>query len=119
MVWNQKYEEYLGITPSDDKEGILQDMHWSSGMFGYFPSYAIGNAYGAQILNTMNKDFDVNETLKNGKTSTILSWLKKNVFAYGSLMDPNDWIKKITGEELNVDYYLDYLENKYKNIYKI
>ena len=118
-VWNRKYQEYLGITPSNDKEGILQDVHWSEGMFGYFPSYALGNAYGAQILATMNKDFDVNEALSKGKMSAILAWLKKNVFAYGSLMDPNDWIKKITGEELNVDYYLDYLENKYKNIYNL
>ena len=118
-VWNDKYTEYLGITPENDKEGILQDVHWSEGLIGYFPSYALGNAYGAQILHKMNQEFDVNEVLKNNGMNTILSWLKKRVFAYGSLLDPNDWIKEITGEELNVDYYLDYLENKYKNLYNL
>ena len=67
----------------------------------------------------MNQEFDVNEVLKNGGMSKILSWLKKRVFAYGSMLDPNDWIKEISGEELNVDYFLNYLENKYNNIYNL
>ena len=118
-VWNQKYKEYLGITPKDDREGILQDVHWSEGLIGYFPSYALGNAYGAQIFDTMNKDFDVEKVLEEGRMSAILSWLKKNVFSYGSLLDPNDWIKKITGEELNTDHYIKYLENKYSKLYNL
>jgi len=115
-LWNAKYKEYLGLDVPDDSRGCLQDVHWT-GMFGYFPSYALGNAYGAQILATMKKDFDVFGAVKNGELNKIADWLTKNVFSIASLTTPDEWINAITGESLNVNYYLDYLENKFSAIY--
>ena len=117
-VWNAKYKEYLGIDVPDDAHGCLQDVHWSS-YFGYFPSYALGNAYGAQILHTMQKEFDVYADIEKGDLSKVLDWLKKNVFSCAGMLDPEAWLKKITGEKLNVKYYLDYLEEKYSDIYNL
>lgn len=115
-LWNAKYKEYLGVDVPDDSQGCLQDVHWTSG-FGYFPSYALGNAYGAQILVAMEKDFDVFTEVKKGNLTAILNWLKEHVFSIASMLDPDEWIKEITGESLNPDYYLDYLEKKYTTIY--
>ncbi|MCH5197964.1 MAG: hypothetical protein J1E34_03560 [Oscillospiraceae bacterium] len=115
-LWNAKYKEYLGLDVPDDSVGCLQDVHWT-GMFGYFPSYALGNAYGAQILNTMKKDFDVFGAIKEGDLGKIADWLTKNVFSIASLKTPDEWINAITGESLNVNYYLDYLEDKFSKIY--
>ena len=117
--WNELYKEYLGVEPNDDEEGILQDMHWFGGLFGYFPSYALGNAYGAQILSQMKKEIDYDSILEKGQMKKILLWFKKRVFTSGTLLDPEDWIKSITGERLNADYFLDYLEDKYTRIYNI
>lgn len=117
-LWNQKYKEYLGVEPKNDGEGCLQDVHWT-GMFGYFPSYALGNAYGAQILNRMKMDFDVYEAVANGELYKVTDWMKKNVFSCASIMTPDEWIRKITGEPLNTAYYLDYLEEKYTKLYEL
>ncbi len=117
-LWNAKYKEYLGVDVPDDAHGCLQDVHWSFG-FGYFPSYALGNAYGAQILRTMERDFDVFAAVERGELEKVLSWLRDHVFSVASVMDPDEWIRHITGESLNVNYYLDYLENKYKALYEL
>ena len=117
-LWKAKYREYLGVDVPDDATGALQDVHWT-GMFGYFPSYALGNAYGAQILHTMEKEFDVFADVRKGDLSRIAAWLKERVFATASLMTPDEWIRHITGESLSVDYYLTYLESKYKEIYQL
>lgn len=113
-VWNEKYKEYLGVEVPSDKEGILQDVHWSGASFGYFPSYALGNLYAAQLMYYMRKDFDVDEALETGKIKLFKKWLQKRAFPYGSMMDPNDWIIKVTGEPLNPQYYIDYLTEKFK-----
>lgn len=115
-LWNAKYKEYLGVDVPDDAVGCLQDVHWTSG-FGYFPSYALGNAYGAQILRTMQKDFDVFGETERGNIKKITEWMKDNVFSCASVMDPDEWIRHITGESLDPDYFLDYLEEKYTEIY--
>ncbi|MBP5153401.1 MAG: carboxypeptidase M32 [Lachnospiraceae bacterium] len=117
-LWNEKYREYLGVEVPDDGKGCLQDVHWS-GSYGYFPSYALGNAYGAQILRTMEKDFDVHAALAAGDLARILDWLKEKVFPIASLCTPDEWIRKITGESLNVNYYLDYLEEKFTRLYDL
>ena len=111
-LWNKKYEEYLGITPPNDAMGVLQDTHWYGGGFGYFPSYALGNLYGAQIIHVMKKDLPYEELLKKGDLKPILEWLTKNDFAYDYL-DPKDWILKVTGEEMNPKYFIDYLKEKF------
>ena len=118
-LWNAKYKEYLGVDVPDDTRGCLQDVHWSSVYFGYFPSYALGNAYGAQILNTMKKDFDVDAAVRAGELGRIRDWLTEKVFSIASLTTPDEWIRSITGESLNPDYYLDYLEDKYTKLYEL
>lgn len=119
-LWNQKYKEYLGVEPTDDSEGVLQDMHWSDGSFGYFPSYALGNLYGAQIFNKMKEENpDLMNDLKEGNFSYINNWLKEKVHKYGASLTPSELIFNITGEELNPKYFLDYLKNKYYKLYNI
>ncbi len=117
-LWNAKYKEYLGLDVPDDEQGCLQDVHWT-GSYGYFPSYALGNAYGAQILRTMEKEFDVFGDVAKGDLSRIGAWLTGRVFSVASLKTPDEWIRAITGEGLNVDYYLDYLENKFTALYAL
>lgn len=118
-VWNKKMEEYLGISPTNDSEGVMQDVHWYCGLIGYFPSYALGNAYSVQIYNAMKKDFDVDEALKNGEIKKITNWLGEKIHKYGKLKDTYEIIKNITGEELNPKYYIDYLKEKYSKIYNL
>lgn len=111
-AWNKKYQDYLGITPPDDAHGVLQDTHWYGGAFGYFPSYALGNLYGAQILHYMKKDLPFEELLDKGDLLPILNWFKEKDFAYDYL-DPKDWILKVTGEKMNPQYFIDYLKDKF------
>ncbi len=117
-LWNAKYKEYLGLDVPNDEEGCLQDVHWT-GSYGYFPSYALGNAYGAQILRTMEKDFDVFAAVRAGELTRIRDWLTEHVFSIASLKTPDEWIRAITGEPLNVNYYLDYLEEKFTKLYEL
>ena len=118
-LWKAKYKEYLGVEVPDDARGCLQDVHWSSVYFGYFPSYALGNAYGVQILRAMEKDFDVFAAVRAGELLRVRDWLTEKVFSIASLTTPDEWIRAITGEGLNVDYYLDYLEDKYTKLYDL
>ena len=111
-IWNRKYKDYLGVDVPNDALGLMQDIHWSDASIGYFPTYALGNLYGAQILDTMNKDFDVYEEVKNKRFKTIIAWLAKNDYAY-DWMDPNDWIVQVTGKKLDSKYFVDYLTKKY------
>ena len=117
-LWNAKYKEYLGVDVPNDELGCLQDVHWT-GMFGYFPSYALGNAYGAQILRTMEKELDVFGCAARGDLIPIRDWLTEKVFSIASVCTPDEWIRAITGEPLNVSYYLDYLERKFTAIYEL
>ena len=118
-IWNQKMIEYLGIEPKNNSEGLMQDVHWYCGLIGYFPSYAIGNAYASQIYNTMKKDFDIEKALENQELNKITDWLGEKIHKYGKLKDTPEIIKEVTGEELNPKYYIDYLKEKYSKIYKI
>lgn len=118
-LWNNKYKEYMGIVPPNDAQGILQDVHWSEGLFGYFPSYALGNAYASQLTHTMKKSVNFDEDLRNGNLANIREWLKENVHKYGRLLTPAQIIEKATGEPLNAKYYTDYLEEKYSKIYDL
>lgn len=120
QVWNEKYKQYLGVTPPDDGAGVLQDVHWSGGDFGYFASYSLGNMYAAQIMNTMAKELPEYENyIKEGNLAPIKEWLTEKVYQYGKSRKPSELIVAITGEELNPDYLADYLESKYKEIYKL
>lgn len=117
-IWNQKMQDYLGITPSTDTVGVLQDVHWSFGGIGYFPSYSLGNLYAAQILRTIEKDLpEFKSHIENGRFDVIQGWLKEKIHQYGKLYTPNELIVRVTGEELNADYLVEYLEKKYSEVY--
>ena len=117
-IWNSKYEAYLGIRPSSDREGVLQDVHWSSG-FGYFPSYALGNFYNAMYFNQMSENLDVDAAVRSGRMDLINSWMKKHVWSSADRLTPNEWIRSITGRGLTTKDYLDYLEEKYTRLYEL
>lgn len=118
-AWREKAKTYLGIVPETDKEGILQDVHWTYGAIGYFPSYALGNIYGAQFLDAMKKQIDVDDTLAKGNLKPIKDWLDKKIHTHGSLYFPKELLMKVTSEKLNYKYFIDYLIKKYKHIYSI
>lgn len=115
-VWNRLYKEYLGIDVPDDRRGCLQDSHWSGGSFGYFPSYALGSAYGAQMLQNMGKDIDVWGPVAKGDLSAVSGWLREKIHQYGSLMEPTDVVKNACGD-FDPAVYTDYLMKKYRGIY--
>jgi carboxypeptidase Taq len=118
--WNEKYKEYLGVEPSTNEEGVLQDVHWSSGAFGYFPSYALGNMYAAQIRNTLLRRMpDFEELVKQGELLPIKAYLVEQIYQYGKSLTPTEIIKQVTGEALNPDYLVAYFEEKYKAIYQL
>lgn len=120
QIWNEKMEEYLGITPDNDAVGVLQDVHWSGGAFGYFPSYALGYIYAAQIKNAMLEDLpNFDELLEEGNMLPIKEWLTENIHQYGKLKQPIEIIKDITGEGLNAKYLIQYLEEKYQQVYRL
>jgi len=116
--WRDKYAEILGIAPENDREGILQDVHWSSG-FGYFPTYAIGNFYNAMYYNRMKQEIDVPAALSRGDLKPVNEWMKAHVFAKADRLSPVEWIADITGRKLTADDFLDYLEEKYSAIYEL
>jgi len=116
-LWNAKYREYLGITPETDSKGILQDVHWSGG-FGYFPTYTLGNLYGAQIFHKLHKVFpDFNARLESGETAFILRWLEEHMYAYGAIYEPEQLIQRVTGELPNPEHFVRYLTSKFEGIY--
>lgn len=119
QLWNQKYQEYLGVTPKSDAVGILQDVHWSMGSIGYFPSYALGNAFAAQIYARMQKEMDVEAELSNGNIKAVREFLHGYVHRYGAFKEAREILKEATGEEFNPDYFIDYLKEKYGKLYGI
>lgn len=119
-VWNEKYKAYLGLTPPSNSQGVLQDVHWSGGDFGYFASYSLGNMYAAQILATLRKEMpEFDHYIARGELLPIKEWLTDKIYVYGKSRTPSELIEAITGEELNPDYLADYLEQKYTEIYKL
>ena len=116
-IWADKYEEYLGIRPENPAEGVLQDIHWSQGSFGYFPSYALGSAFGAQLYYHMKKTMDFEGLLADGGIDAIREYLKENIHQYGKLKTSRQILKDVTGEDFNPEYYVRYLKEKYTRIY--
>jgi carboxypeptidase Taq len=116
-IWNTKYKDYLGVDIENDSEGLMQDTHWASGDFGYFPSYALGNIYNGQMLNVIKKDLSYDDLIRKGDLKPIIDWLIENVHNQSNLYDPLELIKKISGEEISPKYFIDYLEKKFSRIY--
>jgi len=117
-IWNAKMQEYLGITPPDDAHGVLQDIHWSAGLIGYFPTYALGNLVSAQLWEKINKDIrDLDQQIHDGKFDALLAWLRKNIHVHGHKYDPQDLVKKVAGSKIDASAYVRYLTKKYSDIY--
>lgn len=117
-IWKKKYEDYLGIIPKSDRVGVLQDVHWAGGSFGYFPSYALGYIYAAQFKFALLKDLpNFEQLLESGDLLTIKDWFNKKVHKYGKMKEPIEILKEVTGEGPNPKYLLQYLNEKYEEIY--
>lgn len=115
--WNRLYREFLGVEVPDDRRGVLQDSHWAGGNIGYFPSYALGSAYGAQFLRKMRETVDVDGCLRRGDFGPINNWLRERIWKYGSLLTPAQVFQNATGEEFDPTVFTSYLEEKYTELY--
>lgn len=115
QAWNAKIKQYLGVDVPDDAHGVLQDVHWSHGTLGYFPTYSLGNIYAAQLFNKAKSEIpNLEAGFAKGEFSEFLTWLRKNIHVHGSRYQPEELIQKVTGEGLNSKYLIDYLKNKQK-----
>ena len=117
--WNRLYKEVLGVAVPDDAHGVLQDSHWSGGSFGYFPSYAIGSAYGAQILESMKKDLDVDALTEAGNLAPITAWLAERIYRFGKVKTPGELLRNACGADFDPQFYVDYLTRKYTALYNL
>jgi carboxypeptidase Taq len=113
-AWNDKVKEFLGITPPDYADGVMQDVHWSGGHIGYFPTYTLGNLYAAQFFAKAQEELgDLGERFARGDFAPLLNWLRKNIHAQGSRYRPRDLVRVVTDKELDARYLLDYLKGKF------
>ncbi len=120
QVWNDKMEEYLGVRPPNDKEGVLQDTHWAWGQIGYFPTYTIGSMTAAQLFKAAKEDIqNLQEKIENGDFKPLRKWLSQNIWKHGSKYRTKEMVKRATQKELSSDDYTEYLTTKYKNLYDI
>lgn len=115
--WNRLYREYLGVEVPDDQHGVLQDSHWSGGAIGYFPSYALGSAYGAQLLAKMKETVDVEGCLSRGDFEPINQWNREHIWRFGGLLTPGVLLENVLGAPFDPTFYTDYLEKKCREIY--
>ncbi len=114
-VWNKKMEDYLGVVPSSDTEGCLQDTHWAGGFFGYFPSYTLGNIYAAQLFAAFQKEHpDWESKLAQGDLSLVRRWLKEKIHKWGREYIPTELIERATGSPVSEAHYIHYLEKKFR-----
>ena len=119
-AWNQKFEEYLGITPPDDAQGVLQDIHWSFGGFGYFATYSLGNLIAAMLWDVIQKDLpDLESQFEKAQFGDLLEWLQVNIHVHGAKYEPMELLKMVTGSGLDADPYMRYLKSKFGEIYKL
>ena len=118
--WNELYDTYLGIKPKDDKTGVLQDVHWSHGSFGYFPTYTLGSFYAAQFFDQAAIDIKgLPEQITNGETATLLHWLREKVHRHGRRYNSQELCERITGQKLDPTFFMRYITQKYDNVYNL
>lgn len=119
-LWNDAMSRYVGATPTDDADGVLQDVHWSSGMIGYFPSYMLGNLYAAQIARTLREEIpSLDEQVAGGDFAPLLAWLRERIHRFGAIYEPPELIDRITGGPLSPEPFIAYVTEKYSEIYGI
>jgi carboxypeptidase Taq len=119
-LWNEATERYLGIVPPNDGQGVLQDVHWSTGAFGYFPSYMLGNLYAAQLHATLREDLpDLDERIASGDLRSLVHWLREKIHRLGAIYEPAVLIERITGNPLDPSYFVQYVMRKYRDIYRL
>ncbi len=116
-AWNAKSKALLGVMPKTYAQGVLQDVHWSSGDFGYFPTYALGNLYGAQFWQRAQEDLDMEALLREGRLGELHSYLKERVYTKGSLLLPGDLLTEATGKPLDAKLFTSYLEEKFSRLF--
>jgi carboxypeptidase Taq len=118
VAWNDRFQEYLDIIPPNDTDGVLQDVHWSAGLIGYFPSYALGNLIGAQLMERIDADIpDLPEQIRRGEFNSWLGWLHDKVHRHGAKYEPQELIQRVTGSKIDPAPYMRYLNQKYGAIY--
>jgi carboxypeptidase Taq len=119
-AWNKKYKDYLGIDVPSDQKGVLQDIHWSHGSFGYFPTYSLGSFYAAQFFAKACKDIpDLEKEIEKGNLASLLEWLRQHVHQYGKFYSAEELCIKLTGEKLNFKFFMEYAQKKYALLYAI
>lgn len=119
-IWNQKMEDYLGIVPPDDSQGVLQDIHWSMGYIGYFPTYTLGNIYAAQLFSKAKQEISgFSNEIATGNFYVLLDWLRKNVYPLGLVYKSPELIREVTGEEPSAKYWLRHIKERYSKIYQV
>ena len=117
-LWNTKMQSYLGLTPPDDALGVLQDIHWSAALFGYFPTYSLGNVLCVQFYNCMLNDIpDLSEYIARGEFAPLLEWLRAHIHIHGAKFTPQELVHRVTGEKINPQAYITYLKTKYRDLY--
>lgn len=120
MAWNDKMQALLGITPPNDSQGCLQDVHWSRPGFGYFPTYALGNLYGAQFFETAAaQNPAIVEELARGRTAALLAWLRENIHQYGKKFTPGELVVRVTGQPLDHEAFMRYVTAKFGDLYEL
>ena len=120
QAWNEKFEQYLGLMPPDDAHGVLQDVHWSFGGLGYFPTYALGNLISAQLWERMQQDLpDVDQQIAEAKFDGVLGWMREHVHGYGSKYEPQELVQKVTGSKITPEPFMRYLDAKFSDIYAL
>ena len=117
--WNAGYKKYLGVDVPDDKQGCLQDVHWSHGSFGYFPTYSLGSFYAAQFFSHASEKLTIKEDISNGRFINLLDWLRREIHVRGRSYTSEELCRKVTGKTLDVGYFIEYLLEKYRTIYTL
>jgi len=119
-IWQAKMQEYFGIKVPNNSMGVLQDVHWGAGLIGYFPTYTFGNLYSAQFYSAIKRDIpNIDKQIASGKFGEIREWLRKNIHTHGKTYKAGELVKKVTGEDLNSKYFVDYLREKYSKLYPL
>jgi carboxypeptidase Taq len=119
-AWNERFEHFFGVKPPDDAKGVLQDVHWSSGLVGYFPTYALGNLIASQLWEKINADIpDLVTQVEKASFDDLLNWLRENIHQHGAKYEPMELLKRVTGSGLEAGPYIRYLETKFKDIYNL